>query len=185
MLVAKNNLPPILDAACGTRMMWFNKQDSRALFVDKRSESFRPNGVKFADKDIVVKPDVQADFKALPFPEDTFSLVVFDPPHIVRARLLGNVSKYYGALPVDWKRELRQGFTECFRVLKPHGTLIFKWCESEIPVGDILKLTPHQPLFGHRTGKAAKTHWMAFMKPNDELCHAASLANKQPKGKQP
>lgn len=160
------SFPPVLDACCGTRMMWFDKQDSRALYVDKRNESFRPTGVKFADKDIEVKPDVQADFKSLPFPDDSFALVVFDPPHIVRTALLGNVSKYYGALPVDWKSELRQGLAECFRVLKPHGTLIFKWCESEIRLGDILKLTPHPPLFGHRTGKAAKTHWCAFLKPD-------------------
>lgn len=145
-------------------MMWFDKQDSRALFVDKRSESFRPTGVKFADKDIEVKPDIQADFKSLPFDSDTFSLVVFDPPHIVRTSLLGNVTKYYGALPTDWKSELAKGFAECFRVLHSGGTLIFKWCESEIPVGDILKLTPEKPLFGHRTGKAAKTHWITFIK---------------------
>lgn len=145
-------------------MMWFDKQDERALFVDKRSESFRPTGVKFADKDIEVKPDIQADFKALPFDDETFPLVVFDPPHIVRTSLLGNVTKYYGALPIDWKSELRQGFAECFRLLKPEGTLIFKWCESEIPVSEILKLTPEKPLFGHRSGKAAKTHWITFTK---------------------
>jgi SAM-dependent methyltransferase len=147
-------------------MMWFDKKDRRTVFVDKRSEAFRPTGVKFADKDIEVRPDVQADFKALPFSDNIFSLVVFDPPHIIRSSLLGNVTKYYGALPVDWKNELRRGLAECFRVLRPHGILIFKWCESEIPVGEILKLTPRAPLFGHRTGKAAKTHWISFLKSN-------------------
>lgn len=146
-------------------MMWFDKSDPRALFVDKRNESFRPTGVKFADKDVHVKPDVQADFKDLPFPDSSFSLVVFDPPHVVRESLLGNVTKYYGALPTDWKKELRGGFAECFRVLKPGGTLIFKWCESQMPIDEILALTPERPLFGHRSGKAAKTHWIAFMKP--------------------
>ena len=156
----------VLDVCCGTRMMWFDKDDDRAVFVDKRNEAFRPTGVKFADKDIEVRPDFQADFKDLPFDDDSFSLVVFDPPHVVRASLLGNVTKYYGALPTDWKTELRGGFSECFRVLRPGGTLIFKWCESEIPLPEILALTPHRPLFGHRSGKAAKTHWCAFVKPN-------------------
>jgi hypothetical protein len=29
-------LPPVLDACCSTRMMWFDKQDTRALYIDKR-----------------------------------------------------------------------------------------------------------------------------------------------------
>lgn len=61
---------------------------------------------------------------------------------------------------------LRLGFAECFRVLKPEGTLIFKWNEIEVPLREILALTPVQPLYGHRTGKQAKTHWCAFLKPN-------------------
>jgi SAM-dependent methyltransferase len=60
---------------------------------------------------------------------------------------------------------LRGGFSECFRVLKPGGTLIFKWAETEIPLAEVLALTEHQPLYGHRSGKAAKTHWVAFIKP--------------------
>ena len=159
-----DGFPLVLDVTCGTRMMWFNKDDHRAVFVDRRSESFRPTGVKFAAKDIEVSPDIQGDFKRLPFRNGSFSVVVFDPPHIVRQSLLGNVTKYYGALPTDWKAELRSGFSECFRVLKPGGVLIFKWCESEMPIEDILRLTTEAPLFGHRTGKAAKTHWITFMK---------------------
>jgi hypothetical protein len=58
----------------------------------------------------------------------------------------------------------RLGFSECFRVLKPFGTLIFKWNEVDIPLRQVLALTDHKPLYGHRSGKAAKTHWVAFMK---------------------
>lgn len=60
-----------------------------------------------------------------------------------------------------------RGFAECFRVLRPDGTLIFKWNEHEIPVSQILALTPHKPLFGQRCGKTAKTHWIVFMKPGN------------------
>lgn len=28
--------PPVLDACCGTRMMWFDKQDKRTIYIDKR-----------------------------------------------------------------------------------------------------------------------------------------------------
>jgi hypothetical protein len=58
----------------------------------------------------------------------------------------------------------RRGFEECFRVLKPEGTLIFKWAETQFPVSEILSLTPERPLFGQRCGKTAKTHWVVFMK---------------------
>lgn len=145
-------------------MFWFNRKDSRALYVDKRKEAFRPTGVKFADKDIEISPDIQADFKSLPFADESFLMVVFDPPHVIRKSILGNVTKFYGALPADWREEIRKGFSECFRVLAQNGTLIFKWSETEIPLREILELTTEKPLFGHRTGKAAKTHWVAFIK---------------------
>lgn len=154
----------VLDVSCGTRMMWFDKNDPRCLYVDQRNEKFRPKGTKFADKDIEVKPDIQCDFRELPFANESFWLVVFDPPQIVRASLSGNVTKYYGALPTNWKPVIQDGFRECFRVLKPHGTLIFKWSEIEIPISEVLALAPERPLFGHRSGKAANTHWVAFIK---------------------
>lgn len=33
------SLPPVLDACYGSRMFWFDRKDSRAVFVDKRRES--------------------------------------------------------------------------------------------------------------------------------------------------
>lgn len=75
------------------------------------------------------------------------------------------MAKKYGKLNrKTWRDDLRKGFAECFRVLKPDGVLIFKWNEYEIPVAEVLKLTPYTPLFGHKSGKAAKTHWLTFMK---------------------
>lgn len=161
------DLPPVLDACCGSRMFWFDKQDDRALFVDKRRETWPIDigtpGTK-GRSPIVVDPDEIADFTRLPYPDEAFSLVVFDPPHIERTAAKGLLTKKYGHLTGDWRETLRQGFSECFRVLKPHGTLIFKWAESDHPVSEILKLTPEKPLFGHRSGKRSATHWIAFMK---------------------
>lgn len=164
-------LPPVLDACCGSRMFWFNKADPRALFVDKRRETHpidigTPGTV--GRSPIVVNPDMLADFTELPFSDCSFSLVVFDPPHIERTAALGLLTKKYGHLAGDWREMLRQGFAECFRVLKPHGTLIFKWAESDYPVSEVLKLTTERPLFGHKSGKQSATHWVAFLKPNDE-----------------
>ena len=70
----------------------------------------------------------------------------------------------YGVLDKTWKEDLQKGFAECFRVLKPDGVLIFKWCEYEIPLREVLALTPFKPLFGHPSGKMQKTHWVTFMK---------------------
>lgn len=67
----------------------------------------------------------------------------------------------------NWREDLRAGFSECFRVLKPDGVLVFKWHEFNIPLKEILKLTPIQPLFGHKSGKAQLTHWLCFMKPEE------------------
>lgn len=46
------------------------------------------------------------------------------------------------------------------------GTLIFKWNENDVPVSQILALTPERPLFGNRCGKNAKSHWVVFLKPS-------------------
>ena len=63
----------------------------------------------------------------------------------------------------SWRDDLRQEFAECFRVLMPGGVLIFKWSEVQVPLRDVLALTPERPLFGHPTGKS--THWVAFIAP--------------------
>ena len=65
--------------------------------------------------------------------------------------------------------DLAGGFSECFRVLKPYGSLIFKWNEYDFKVSEILELAPYQPLFGHKSGKMSLTHWIAFTKPNNGL----------------
>jgi ubiquinone/menaquinone biosynthesis C-methylase UbiE len=75
------------------------------------------------------------------------------------------MAQSYGRLERDtWRDDIRLGFSECFRVLKKNGILIFKWNECDILLKDILELTPEKPLFGHPSGKAQKTHWVCFMK---------------------
>lgn len=159
--------PLVLDVCCGSRAFWFNKNDLRAVYVDIRNESFKlkdiSSGRKYRTMHII--PDVVANFIALPFQDDTFALVVFDPPHLLHGGETGWMVKKFGKLKDDWPGMLKAGFNECFRVLKPAGTLIFKWAETDIPLSHILTLTDEKPLFGHRTGKQARTHWVAFIKP--------------------
>lgn len=158
-------LPPVLDACCGSRMFWFDKNDSRALYIDKRRETHSADlgtASTAGRAQIVVNPDRVADFTNMPFPSRSFHLVVFDPPHIEQMTDKGLLIKKYGVLQGDWRAMLAKGFEECFRVLKPNGTLIFKWGEARFPVSEILKLTPQKPLFGHKTRKT--TAWVVFMK---------------------
>jgi SAM-dependent methyltransferase len=68
------------------------------------------------------------------------------------------MAQKYGALDKNWKEDIRSGFAECFRVLKEDGVLIFKWNEHDIPLREVLALTPVKPLFGHPSGKQMKTH---------------------------
>jgi len=156
--------PPVLDVCCGPKGMWFNKNNPLTLFVDRRKETIEmeyPSG----DYTEVINPDVIADFTKLPFPNESFSLVVMDPPHIKRGGPDGRMTKRYGYLSGEWQEMLKFGFSECFRVLKPEGTFIFKWCEVQFSLKGILPLAlPYKPLFGHRSGKRMNSHWVVFLK---------------------
>jgi len=150
-------------------MMWFDKTDPRVLYIDNRDAVFvvdkRSTPCTKGRSPRVVKPDVVADFRCIPYGDDTFLHVVFDPPHLKQRKNPDSVIRFnYGQLDENWKDGIRQGFAECFRVLKVGGTLIFKWCETDIKVKEILSLTPIKPLYGHKSGKASKTHWIVFIK---------------------
>lgn len=161
---------PVLDACCGSRMFWFDKQDGRALFLDKRRETV--NDLRGCE--VVVDPDVLGTYAALPFGDDAFSLVVFDPPHTFNGKGSAMAQKY-GRLEPGWREEITRGFAECFRVLKPHGTLIFKWNEHRVPLATILSMTPHKPLFGQRAGATGRTHWVVFMKQTSSLTQSSDV----------
>lgn len=160
----------ILDACCGGRMMWFNRKNPRVLYVDnrimKRHLIWSGRGERSGEKVYFeVIPDKVMDFRNLNIPDNSFHLVVFDPPHIIEDNDKGWMKKKYGRLGTKtWQRDLEMGFQECFRVLRKYGVLIFKWNEVDKPVSEILKLTKVEPLFGHKSGKQQKTHWITFMK---------------------
>lgn len=155
----------ILDACCGGRMFWFDKQDGRATFCDIRNEQH----ILCDGRELIINPDCVADFTNLPFADDSFYMVVFDPPHLLNVGQNSWLAKKYGRLQDNWQQMIADGFKECFRVLKPNGTLIFKWSETDIKVSQILALTDQKPVIGHKSGKTANTHWIVFMKvENDE-----------------
>ena len=154
--------PFVLDPASGSRMFYFDREDPRVVFGDTRSESH----ILCDGRALEVSPDVILDYRALPYANDTFRVVVFDPPHLTRIGVKSWMFKKYGGLNVTtWREDLTAAFAECFRVLEPFGVLIFKWNETQIGVRDVLALTPEKPLVGHiRAGKSADTHWVTFIK---------------------
>lgn len=158
----------ILDPCCGSRMMWFDRHNPGVLFGDKRIEeivvSDRSHGKSDGTRAVSIQPDVQLDFRALPYVDDKFRLVVFDPPHLDRAGPNSWMAGKYGKLGAGWRDDLRAGFKECFRVLEPGGILVFKWSETQIKLSEVLALTPHRPLFGNASGRKSGTHWLVFMK---------------------
>ena len=157
----------ILDVCCGGRMFWFNKKHPNALYVDRRIVKPHMVGKGKDARIFSCQPDKVRDFRKLNIKSKSFSLVVFDPPHFIKIGDKSYMAQKYGKLdPRTWKEDLTKGFSECFRVLKPKGILIFKWNEHDVLLKDILALTPYKPLFGHPSGKMQKTHWVCFMKIN-------------------
>lgn len=158
----------ILDACCGGRMMWFNKKHPNAIYIDNRKMAV--GGIE-GHPNFKVDPDMVMDFRKMKFKDESFSLVVFDPPHLTSLSKSSWMAKKYGILDEsNWKEYIKQGFDECWRVLKPNGVLIFKWSEAESSksrsktVTQVLEVIGREPLFGHKSGKTSKTHWLTFMK---------------------
>lgn len=163
-------LPPVLDVCCGSKMFWFNKKNPNALFLDKRKETLVLDTRKGRAL-TKVDPDTIGDFTNLPFDDKSFSLVVFDPPHLVNISPKCRLALKYGVLGNNWQEEIKKGFSECFRVLRLNGVLIFKWSEAHIPIKDVISLSAIPPLFGNKalgiSGKVpnGSTHWLCFLKP--------------------
>jgi hypothetical protein len=149
-------------------MMWLDKKNPRVLFCDARHEVLEvtDNTVgNISGKRILrIEPDSLIDFRAMPFCDESFKLVAFDPPHLIHAGPKSWLAAKYGKLSDNWRKDISAGFSECFRVLEKEGVLVFKWSETQVKLKEILDLTPHKPLFGQISGRRGMTHWLVFMK---------------------
>lgn len=157
-----------LDPCCGSRIFYADKKDLRVIFGDCRREVLEvtdnSKGNKTGKRTLIIDPDIQMDFRKIPFDDCTFSLVTFDPPHLIHAGPKSWLAAKYGRLSENWREDIKQGFSECFRVLKNDGVLIFKWNETQVKVSEVLRLTDRQPLLGHLSGRKGLTHWLVFLK---------------------
>lgn len=147
----------ILDVACGSQMFYFDKERNDLITMDIRKEKFEIHGKK-----VNVQPDIIGDFTNIPFDNNTFHHVVFDPPHLISPGKNSIMYSQYGGLNKEtWTELIKKGFEECMRVLKPNGTLVFKWNNHDIKIKKILEICPFKPLYGHKRGE---TIWMIFIK---------------------
>ena len=138
-------------------MFWFDKDNEDVCFMDIRQLE-----TTLCDRrKLEIKPDIVGDFRNIPFADNTFKLVVFDPPHLIKAGKKSWLALKYGKLNNSWQNDISRGFDECMRVLETGGTLVFKWNEEQIKLSEILKTIKYKPLLGNRR---AKTHWLVFMK---------------------
>lgn len=69
----------ILDACSGSRMFWFNKTNPLVLFQDIRKEKH----ILCDGRTLEINPDIVVDARDMPYPADSFKLVVLDP-HILK-----------------------------------------------------------------------------------------------------
>ena len=155
----------ILDACCGPKHFWLDKNHKNTLYIDIRKED---KGFMKTRYNRCVQPNAVLDFRNLPFKDNSFKLIVWDPPHMVTDKGLTSFVKTYGSLkPETWQSDLTRGFNELWRVLDNYGVMVFKWCESNKKTREVLALFHTKPLFGNGISKhntKTSTYWYTFMK---------------------
>ncbi len=151
----------ILDACCGGRQIWFQKNQKNTIFMDIREEK---KGVIKLQPNWSIKPDIVGDYRDMPFKDKSFKLIVWDIPHKIK-KDSGIIEMKYGHLGDNWKEDTLKGFNEIMRVLDNYGVLEFKFADISIPIKEILSIFPQKPLFGSVTKKGVNnTYWFCFMK---------------------
>jgi len=124
----------MLDASAGNRMLWSNKNPPNTVFLDKNTL-------------LKIPPDILGVWENLPFRDDVFDCVLFDPPHKFNrtSGFWANPSSpnYYGA---DISRTklvtgIFHGTREFLRIAK---RLCFKWSDDEISLARVLSLFPRE-----------------------------------------
>ena len=141
ILLDENGIVPIAKDFLGGRVGIINKKGTEAI--------------------LNVKKFLPLMAQNMPFKDDTFYLVIFDPPHLLKVGEKSWLCKKYGKLQKTWASDIKKGFDECMRVLKTNGTLIFKWATRDITLKQILDVIETRPIIFHKNNN---TFFLVFMK---------------------
>lgn len=117
---------PVLDATYGLGRFWTR---------------FRPEGLVACDLNPAKSPlGRPVDFTDLPFDDGAYRTVVLDPPFKLNGRTSTDSDAGYGVdAPASWQERhalVRDGITECARVLAPDGHLLVK-CQDQVCCGEV------------------------------------------------
>lgn len=61
-------------------MFWFDKNNPHTVFMDNRVL----HDILCDGRKLDIKPDIIGDFRSIPFDDNIFHMVVFDPPHLLK-----------------------------------------------------------------------------------------------------
>ena len=106
----------ILDATAGLKGIWYQKDHPFVTFMDHRyingSKQKTSNNIKNR-RVIRIKPDVVAEWKDTPFPDNYFDMVVFDPPHMIRNKKCDHIFvEKYGMLHLSNYKQVKYYFNK-------------------------------------------------------------------------
>ena len=147
------------DATAGARMMWPNKNPPYTVFLDRNTDG-------------PVPPHIYGDYRRLPFRDDVFDCVIFDPPHAARNKQYKKFNwtnrehpSYYG-----WditKTELLSGIAKAQKeIARVSKRLCFKWGEVDWTLWQILPLFRPWKEINRKLTNAGRvpTWWVTFVR---------------------
>ncbi|MCL2476301.1 SAM-dependent methyltransferase [Candidatus Bathycorpusculum sp.] len=167
------NCTQILDATASFRSQWFTKTNPNTIYMDIRTQTQINKDAKATNLTRPLpKLTLTCDFTKLPFKNETFHHICFDPPHLLHLLPTSIFYKKYGVLrPETWQYILKSAVQELWRVLAVNGTLTFKWSDYNLPHKQVLAVLPVKPLYGQvSAGTRTKrlTKWYVFVKTTGE-----------------
>ena len=130
-MVWKGEVRMILDACCGGKTMyhgWDKNLGDQLISIDIRTLPIRDwiGGEGYKAKMPPIEPTIQADMNYLPFREQIFDAIIFDPPHL-QTKIKSLMSELYGGWTKTEARKIMVAVNSEFaRVLKPQGIILMK-----------------------------------------------------------
>ncbi len=142
-------------------MFYFDKNHPNVLYGDIRYETVEMKD-RARIRTLEVFPQHKLDFRNIPYPDNYFKFVVFDPPHLLKIGQNSWLRKKYGRLDEKtWREDVAKGLSECLRVVERGAVVAMKWSERDIKTVDLIKILPQRPTFGDKSGS---TRWLFFVK---------------------